>query len=45
MTNYDKIVRFGGECLLILYIGGKLVKQVEIWKKGFFNLLNHIKIP
>jgi hypothetical protein len=23
----------------------KMVKQVEIWKKGFLNLLNLVKIP
>jgi hypothetical protein len=30
---------------LVLYIGGKkMMKQVEIGKKGFLNLLNPIKI-
>jgi hypothetical protein len=45
MRKCNKIVKFGGRVLLVLYIGGKMVKQVEIGKKGFLNLLNPIKIP
>jgi hypothetical protein len=51
MRLCDKIVKFGGRVLLVLYISGKkIVKQIEIGKKiflileNFLNLLNSIKI-
>jgi hypothetical protein len=44
MRKCDKIVRFGGRVPLVLHISRKMMKQVEIGKKGFLNLLNPVKI-
>jgi hypothetical protein len=46
MRKCDKIVRFGGRVPFgTTHYWKKMVKQVEIEKKGFLNLLNSIKIP
>jgi hypothetical protein len=45
MKKCDKIVRFGGRVPFgTINWWKKMVKQVEIGKKGFFNFLNPVKI-
>jgi hypothetical protein len=44
MRECGKIMKLGIRMLLELFISGKLVEQVEIGKKNFFNLLNPVKI-